>query len=217
MSRIGIKLHWLVYGLICIAIVFYFTARLGQRSGPELSPVSTEGAGISSPTLNHGAKQLGRAHYIPPVRKADPAEEKHTGRPDVLPTEEKVSANQSVPVLAPIDRAGSLDPGTEYSWENPSNINRVPVKEGQYLDASSESPSSSTSGASHAGQTSISLGKYLSPATKAQGLVIIIDAETGNTRSNVGDYLDPEAESPETTGADPTAQRNVGIFLDAYI
>jgi hypothetical protein len=192
-------------------------ARDGQRSAPELGSVSTEGTGVTSSASKHGATEVGRSHYNTALRTGDLAEERRIGHSEALAAEEKVSTNSSVAVLAPVDKARFLDPNADDPWVNPGDINRVPINVGQYLDADSESPSSSTSGASDVRQTPIDSGKHLSPDTRSGELVITIDGDSGNTQSNIGHYLDPEAESPEASGVDQSDQSDVGPFLEADI
>jgi len=192
-------------------------AREGQRVGPELHSVSTKGAGVTSSASKYGATEAGRAHYNTALRTGDLAEERRTGQSEAFAAEETVATNSSVAVLPPVDTVQFLDPNADAPWVNPEDINRMPANIGQYLDANSESPSSSTSGASDVGQTSIDSGKRLSADARSGELVITIDGDSGNTRSDVGDYLDPEAESPGASQVDQSGQRNVGAFLDADI
>ncbi len=217
MSRRGVKLHWLVSGLIGVAIAMYFTAYEGQRSGPELRSVSTVDTGVTFSASKHDVKGVGRSHYNIPLRTGDLPEERHTRHSEARTAEGDVSPDSSVAVLPPADNTRFLDPNADDPWVNPDDVNRTPVNVGPYLDANSESPPSSTSGASDIEHTSIGPEQYISADTESRELVIAIDGDSGKTQSKVGHYLDPDAEAPRAPSVDQADQRQFDPFLEPDI
>jgi hypothetical protein len=149
------------------------------------------------------------------MRTGDPTEAIHTDHSGMLAPEENVSTNASVAVLPALNGGVFLDPSTDYSWRKPSDMRRVPVNVGEYLDANNEYSSSSTNGAGYIGQTSIGLGKYLSADTKSRELAITFDGDSENTGSSVGRYFDPDEEASEVSGVGQSDQRDGGPSLEA--